>query len=64
MLVSHGEGLGSWVQCRLCVHTCVYVCVCAREFIEHLGSELRRLRVGRNGERRLGEIAAVSGGGR
>lgn len=68
VLVTHGEDLGSWVQCRLCVHTwvcvCVRVCIHARDFTEHRGSELRRLRVGRNGERRLGEIEAVSGGGR
>lgn len=56
---------GSSVDC-VCTHgcVCVRVCIHARDFTEHRGSELRRLRVGRNGERRLGEIEAVSGGGR
>lgn len=32
VLVTHGEDLGSWVQCRLCVHT--WVCVCMRAYMQ------------------------------
>lgn len=58
MLGPSKEDLGSWVQCRL--NVCVRACTCTGVHSTS-GSERRRLKVGKNGEGRLGKVKEASG---